>query len=332
MNKRERIKEIVIDTKIYDPELPQKAVQALSGDITELESNARLGVEVIFNKIAYHQVEFYRYELTQEHKGPIPKTDQEKARQKVYDVLDEQLDKMISAMKELGCVFGDTGIIGDDLEDDVVHIVFYRQQASVTGKGNRQTETHVRSVMPDRPYIVKKAAEAIAKMFLDHVSKENAIEVAKKNHTPNWVPAGELFAAISGALAEEVEDATTADKLIDKAYMTSDWPLHMRTKSRADQAEPITGDMQIDCPEYIVFQLNHGGSWELKKVENLKAAQQAISKQGFRYKQTKAVIVLKDLKKVPYTLFAETDGGLIAIIPSEANAHKKLHVSWQKTK
>ena len=75
MNKRERIKEIVIDTKIYDPELPQKAVQALSGDITELESNARLGVEVIFNKIAYHQVEFYRYELTQEHKGPIPKTD-----------------------------------------------------------------------------------------------------------------------------------------------------------------------------------------------------------------------------------------------------------------
>lgn len=332
MNEREKIKEVVINTKIYDPELPQKAVQALSGDITELEPNERLALDIVFNKAVYQQVEFYRYELTQEHKEPVPKTDREKARQKVYDVLGEQLDKVISALKEFGFEFGDTGIIGDDLEDDAVHIELYRQKASITGKGKRQTETNVRSVMPDRPYIVKTAAEAFARMFLEHMRKENAIEVAKKNHTPNWVSAGELFAAISNALAEENEDAITVDKLIDKAYMTSDWPLHMRSRLRADKCDPMTGDTQIDCPEYIVFQLNHGGSWELKEVDGLKSAQQAITKQGFHYKQTKAVIVLKDLKKVPYTLFAESDDGLIAVTPSEANAHKKLHVSWNKTK
>lgn len=54
--------------------------------------------------------------------------------------------------------------------------------------------------------------------------------------------------------------------------------------------------------------------------------------QLFHYKHTKAVIVLKGLKKVLYTLFAESDDGLIAVAPSEANAHKKLHVSWNKTK
>lgn len=332
MNEREQIKEVVIDTVIYDPELPQKVVQALSDDIPKPEANTRIALDIVFNKSVYHRREFYLYELTQEHKGPIPKTDKEKVHQKVYDILGEQLDKVTAALKEIGFEFGDTGIIGDDLEDDAVHIILYRQAASIVGKGKRQTETHVRSVMPDRPFIAKKAAEVMAKMFLEKMKKEATIEAAKKSHIPNWVPAGELFAAISGALSMEMEEDATfaADKLLGKAFMTSDWPLRMRSRLRADQGEPITRDTQIDCPEYIVFHFNDGGSWELKKVDNLKAAQQAITKQGFHYKHTKVVIVLKDLKKVPYTLFAETDDGLIAVAPCEANAYKKLHVSWTK--
>ncbi|MDO5401408.1 MAG: hypothetical protein Q4F17_10610 [Eubacteriales bacterium] len=332
MNEREQIKEVVMDTKIYDAELPQKVVQALSGDIPKIEPNERLGMDIVFNKTAYQQVEFYRYELTQEHKGPDPKTDREKVHQKIYDILSEQLDKVISSMKELGCVFGNTGIIGDDLEDDSVHIVLYRQEASISGKGKRQTETNVRSVMPDRPYIVKKAAEHFARMFFEQMSKENAIEIAKKNHKPNWISAGELFTAISDALEAEIEDNTdiAADKLIKKAVIASDWPLRIQTRFRDDKAEPVINSAKIDCPEYIIFILNDGGSWELYKVDDLRAAQQAIVKQGFHYKHTKAVIVLKGLEKVPYTLFAETDDGLIAVAPSEANAYKKLHVSWVK--
>lgn len=331
MNEREKIKEVVIDTKIYDPELPQKAVQALSGYVPELEPNERLALNIVFNKTVYNQAEFYRYELTQEHKGPIPKTDQEKTRQKVYDVLGEQLDKVISALKEVCFEFIDATIIGDDLEDDTVHIELYRQKAPIIGKGKRQTEINVRSIMPDRPYIVEKASEVFAKMFLEHMREENAIEAAKKNHTPNWVSAKKLFTAISGALAEENEDAITVDKLIDKAYMTSDQPLHMRAKLRTDQCEPMTGDTQIDCAEYMVFQLNQGRSWELKEIDGLKTAQQEI-KQGFHYKKTKAVIVMKGLKKVLYMLFAESDDGLITVTPSEANTHKKLHASWNKSK
>lgn len=332
MNEREQIKEVIIDTKIYDAELPQKVVQALSDGIPKIGQNERLALGIVFKKTAYQQVEFYRYELTQEHKEPVPKTDREKARQKVYDVLGEQLDKVISALKEVGFEFGNTGIIGDDLEDDSVHIVLYRQEASISGKGKRQTETNVRSVMPDRPYIVKKAAEHFARMFLEHMSKENAIEIAKKNHTPNWISAGDLFAAISGAVTAEIGDNTdiTEDKLIKKAFIASDWPLHMRTRFREDPAEPVTNSTKIDCPEYIIFILNHGGSWELKKVDDLRSAQQAIVKQGFHYKHTKAVVILKDLEKVPYSLFAETDDGLIAVTPCEANAYKKLHVSWSK--
>lgn len=332
MNEREKIKEVVIDTKIYDAELPQKVVQALSGDIPKNEPNERLGMDIVFNKTAYQQDEFYRYELTQEHKGPAPKTDQEKVHQKIYDILSEQLDKVISSMKELGCMFGSTGIIGDDLEDDSVHIVLYRQEASISGKGKRQTESNVCSVVPDRPYIVKKASEYFARMLFEQMKKENAIEIAKKNHTPNWVSVGELFSAISDALVAEIEDDTdiTADKLIKKAVIASDWPLRMRTRFRDDKAKPVTNSTKIDCPEYIIFILDHGGGWELKKVDDLRSAQQVIVKQGFHYKHTKAVVVLKDLEKVPYTLFAETDNGLIAVAPCEANGYKKLHVSWAK--
>lgn len=332
MNEREKIKEVVIDTKIYDPELPQKAVKALSGDIPELEPNERLALDIVFNKTVYQEAGFYRYELTQEHKGSAPKTDQEKAKQKIDDVLCEQLDKVIFALKESGIALGNANIIGDDLEDDAIHIEMYRQEASITGKGKRQTDFNLYTVMPDRPYILKKAAETFPRMLLEHMRKENAIEVAKKNHTPNWVSAGELFTAISDALSEKSENTITVGKLIDRAYMTSDWPLHMRSRLQTDQGEPMASDAQIDCAGYMVFQLNQGGSWDLKAVDGLKSAQLAITKQGFHYKQTEAVIVLKDLKQVPYTLFAESDDGLIAVTPSEAYTHKKLHVSWKKAK
>lgn len=334
MNERGKIKEVVINTKIYDPELPQKAVQALSGNMPELEPDERLALDIVFNKAVYQQAAFYHYELTQEHKGPAPKTDQEKARQKIYDVLGEQLDKVISALKEFGFAICDAGIIGDDLEDDAVHIELYRKKASFTGKGKRQTEIKARKIMPDRPYISKTLAEAFARIILDHMRKQNAIEFAAKNHTPNWVPAVKLFSVIPETLSAEYETDTdfTADKLISKAFMASPWPLHIRSRRREDQGDPVTGETQIDCPEYIVFQLKQGGSWELKEVDGLKSAQQAITKQGFHYKSTKAVVVLKDLEAVPYTLFAESDDGLIAVSPSEANAHKKLHVCWNKTK
>ena len=121
-----------------------------------------------------------------------------------------------------------------------------------------------------------------------------------------------------------------ANTLIEQAFVVSDWPLYIRTRTKKDQAEPMTGSTNIDCPEYMLFQLSHTGSWDLKKVDNLKEAQQIISKQGFHYKQTRSIVVLHNLKEVPYTLFAETDEGLIPVAPSEACGHKKLHVSWQK--
>ncbi len=329
MNDREKIREAFIDAKIYDTELPKKAVDALSGDIPKFEPGERPALDILFNKNVYQQEEFYLYELTQEHKGPAPKTEQEKANQIIYDILAEQLDKVISALKEIGLEFGYASIIGEDLDDDLVHLIMYRQKDPVVGPGKRPSETKVRSIVPDRPYVVKRAAKVLGRIVLEQIYKERAAELAKKNHTPNWVSTGELFKAVADALHEETETDVTAEKLIGRAYMASDWPLNMRTRRREDKGGQIAEDTQIDCPEYIVFKLNQGGSWELKKADGLKEAQTDI-KQGFRSRQTKAVVVLNGLKKLPYTLFAETDEGLIEVDSNgeEASMHKILHVRW----
>lgn len=82
--------------------------------------------------------------------------------------------------------------------------------------------------------------------------------------------------------------------------------------------------------QYIIFHLNHDGNWRLEKLENLRAAQYIIAKEGFRRKRTQAIIVLKDLKKVPYALFADTEDGLIPVSSNEAHGYKKLLVNWRK--
>lgn len=330
MSEQIKIKEISINTTIYDPELPKKIAEAFGKEIPVIGPNERFGIQILFDKSVYQQTAFYEYKLPREYKGRASKTEQEKAKQKVYDVLDEQLSKVTTCLKEIGYAFGDTAIIGDNLEDDAIHVTLYRREVSVTGTGKRQTEAHVNSIMPDRPFTIQQMSKAFARMFSEQMLREAIEEAAKKSHTPNWVPASEVFEAISAALSIEMNAVVEANTLVEQAFSVSDWPLHIRTKTKKDQAEPITGSTNIDCPEYMIFQLNHGESWDLKKVDNLKEAQQIISKQSFRYKQTKAIIVLHNLKEVPYSLFAETDEGLIPVTPIEACGHKKLHVSWQK--
>lgn len=141
MSKKEILQEITVNTSIYDPDLPQKAAAALVDAPLELGPNEGLRLEILFNKNVYQQAAFYQYELTMEHKGPAPETEKEKTKQKIYDVLSEQLGKVSAALKENGCVFRDTAIIGDDLEDDAVHITLYRQETSMVGDRWKSIQT-----------------------------------------------------------------------------------------------------------------------------------------------------------------------------------------------
>ena len=331
MSERKIIKQVSVDAKIYDLSLGEKTVNTISKDIPYLKEEHCLSLDVVFNKGVYRDAAFFRYPVSKETKGPQPRNERERLKQKIYDVLNEQLDRVTNALEQAGLGFGHTSIIGDDINDDSIQIILYREvQIENSGRGKR-TFARVTSVMPDRPYILEQASKVFAEMVLKQMREENLKEIIRKNHVPNWVKADRLFSAIAAgvAMSNMEGDAISAKKMLSEAVVESDWPLHMRSKHRGEYPEPLAEDTQIDCPEYVLFRLNHGDSWDMKKAENIKEAQQFISKQGFRNKQTKTIIVLHKLEPVPYVLFAETEEGLVLVSQAEAHKHKKIHVNWK---
>lgn len=325
------IKQVSVDAKIYDQALGEKAANMIDQDILSLRKESCLGLEVVFNKSVYQDAVFFQYPVSKETKGPQPRNERERLKQKIYDVLSEQLDRVKDSLEQAGLRFGHTSIIGDDMDGDSVQIILYREAQPENSGRKKQTFIRVTSVMPDRPYIIKQASKMFTEMVLRQIREEDLKKIARQNHVPNWVSADRLFAAAAAGIAVSNAEGVTvsADKMIGEAIVESDWPLHIRSKNRSECAEPLTGETQIDCPEYMLFRLNHGESWDMKKIENIKEARQFISGQGFRNKQTRMVVVLHKLEPVPYVLFAETEEGLVPVSQAEAHKHKKVHVSWK---
>ena len=333
MSKREIIRQFSISAEIYELDLAQKILESIGKDIPTLGKDLVFGMDIVFNKDVYQKAEFFQYPITKEHKGPKPKTQQEKTKQIIYDVLSEQLDTVTAAVEELGFRFGHTAIIGEELVDNEIVVALYEEKPVEMPKGKKQTHFRVNPIIPDRPYVMDQAAKAMAEFFLRQAREGKLQELMKENHTANWVTADKLFSAIAESLHPKSMDVTAAKtKLIREALMESDWPLGMRSRTRNDTAELITEDTEIDCPEYIMFHLTTGGSWDMKKVEGLQEAQQIIVKHGFKSKRFKNIVVLHNQIVVPYTLFAETTEGLVLVTPEEAHNFKKLHVSWNKVK
>lgn len=333
MSNREIIRQFSISAEIYELDLAQKILESIKEDVPTLWKDLIFGLDIVFSKDVYQKAEFFQYPITKEHKGPKPKTQHEKTKQIIYDVLSEQLSKVTTAMEELGFRFGYTAIIGEELAYNEVVVALYEEKPTEMPKGKKQTHFRVNSIIPDRPYVTEQAAKALAELFLRQAREGKLQELMKENHTANWVAADKLFMAIAGALHfEGLDVAAIKSKLISEALMESDWPLRMRSRTRNDTAELITEETAIDCPEYIMFRLTTGGSWDMKKIESLKEAQQVLVKHGFNSKRFKSIVVLHNQIAVPYTLFAETSEGLIPVVPEEAHNFKKLHVSWNKGK
>ena len=191
--------------------------------------------------------------------------------------------------------------------------------------------------MPDRPFILDQAAKLFARMVQEHMNGEAKKQFELSQHTPNLIEAGKIFQSVSRAIlsseqiGSSVEIKKLSDKLRSQAVIKSDWPLKIVASTRAEaEANPIEATLQIDCPEYLLYQAYQGGHWELEKVPNLKAAQSIITKSGYNIKKTANIIVLHNLNPISFTLFEETEEGLVQISREEAIGKKKLMLSWEK--
>ena len=168
MNTREIARQFSIDTVIYDPDLSSKAAKALSADMIEVSPEQCFDMDVVFDRHVYQNVDFYSFPLTKESpqpKGHSQKSNQEKLKQRMYDILSEQLDCVKQALSDLNVKFASTAIIGDECDPHTVIITLYHHEDNENQKDamkKKQPVFSTNSIMPDRPALTERFAKFMA--------------------------------------------------------------------------------------------------------------------------------------------------------------------------
>ena len=141
--------------------------------------------------------------------------------------------------------------------DQVVYTnVIYESEKPEPVKGRKKpTQIHVNSIMPDRPFLQERMAKVLADMVLQQIREDDLKEIKRKAHTPNWISADAMFAAVSTAcIPDNAEKAQTLkSKLLKDAEMKSDWPLHICSKTDKNTESTIDVSTSLDCSEYMLF-------------------------------------------------------------------------------
>lgn len=337
MKEKVLVREFTFEAEIYDVTLPEKVLSALQADPILIDPKLYYAVDVIFDKASYHTAAFFQYPLD---KPPFTHnrkmSEQEVLHEKVSAILSQQLSKVQDAVKSAGIEIGSSAIIGEELADlHRIHVkIFEEDEKEYDKKGKRKTKYIVNSIVPDRPFILKRAVEVFAKMFQEDMAKNARKEHEQATHTPNMVVASTLFTAVAKSIlldsrkAHDANIAALGEELLAHAVLSCDWPLKIEGYKTA--AEPITPDFKIDCPEFLLYSEDIQGRWTLEKIEGLRVAQYRITKEGYNKKSTARMSVLQNLKPIGFDLFSETGEGLAKIKKEKAVGEKKLNVSWKR--
>jgi hypothetical protein len=339
MNIKEVIGPLMVYSTIYDVDLPTRIIQDMEEEQLHLDPEKIYDVEVIFDTRVFELDEFYAFNLT--NPGPTPRgrkepSEGEKKREKMYSILSEQLDNVTKALKDTRISIRNATIVGEEhIMTFFVDVYFFLLEPEPEVKGKRKPpEGHCNFIIPSR----KSFHENLAKAFklLEEAQnrrlKEDEKQKQIEQHSPNWFLAEELFSEIAHFIYSSDYDNAMAHKerLYSTAFLVSGWPLQIKSRAKAKSGTPIGKDSKLDCPEYLIYIQDTNGEWSIDKTENLKTAQETIVKHGYNLKRSERIVVLHNLKAVPYTLFKQTDEGLVEVTPEEARGEKKLYLSWNK--
>lgn len=158
MNKREIVCQYLIATVIYDPDLTTKVVQALSNDMIKVSPDRCYDIEIVFDRHVYNNADFYRFPLSKEvlrPKGHKPKSNEEKMKQRIYDILSEQLDRITEALENLEVKFMSTALVGEDCAPDSVKITIYCHEEAEKQEGKKNTQVYkTNRIIPDLPALL----------------------------------------------------------------------------------------------------------------------------------------------------------------------------------
>ncbi len=338
---------LLIKSKIYDSALPTKVRKELEEhmelELLKIDPNKSYRVDVLFDAHVYEtDDEFYSFPITRGtpalRQGRKKLTESEIKREKVHAVLSEQLDGIIEVLEAAGMYVEYAYISGEEcfVSDSVWVLIHLLEPEQDPGQKKNQSKAKCRCIMPSRSGFYRNLAKA-GEMVREWRKREQESEEQEKNerrqHTPHFVCAEELFTEIAQAVhpSDCAQSTLYKEMLYKTAVQTSDWPLTIKSRRiKTDDNTSIDKDTKFDCPEYMIYTQQTTGEWSIEKIGNLISAQDVIVKHGYNLKTTGCIVVLHHVKTVPYTLFKNTAEGLVMVTPEEARGEKKLFLSWNK--
>lgn len=350
--KRNCLCEFSIDTRIDDIDLANKIKAKFDAlNISDIP-NKNYVLEVTFDAAIYKDIAFYKFPVERKqwqidnlNKLEVKKDSRKIAETIIGEVLSQQLNNICDIFKSSNITYTSAIIAGEDIDNtNRVDFCLYEDKTEIeenalkNGRKSKRTETKMVShcIIPHRPSTVKKLAEVIAKMAIEHYEKEHQKEQEISLHTPNMKTADEIFTALSKAILEEdpnelVTPEALSCEMISQAKIDNDWPLKISgIVGVLEKQNPLALDSKIDCPEYLIF-VKRKKHWTLEKATNRGDAKSTILNCGYNKKDVDLIVVLHNLKNMRFNLFADNHGEIEPICKREAHNAKKLLLSWCQT-
>jgi hypothetical protein len=160
-------------------------------------------------------------------------------------------------------------------------------------------------------------------------------ELEIKNHIPNFITTESLMESIAKGLfldnkytklKKETEISTKKETLLQTCKINNEFPLDISGNFGCVENCEVE---QVDCPEILIYKEYNNGFWTINKADYFKDVEYEITKDGYCKKDVKDVVVLKNLKPLPFLLINKEYVGMTIIKKIEANKYKKLEVCWK---
>lgn len=330
------VKEILsfeINTNIYDFELSEKIFKMVKDTKFDINPKMYYKINISFDCESYDDEKLRLFNIK---KGSYIKDSRQEL---VNGMLGSQLEDIQNKIAELGIDIGNAKISGDNLNNTniIAFTLSEDEPKEYNKKGELKRKLKASVISPDTPATIKRMAEVFKDIILNHIQEDMKKEKELKEYVPNMVNVHDLMSAISEGITmdkkynikkkREIEEIFTK-KLISNYKIDFSNPLELSGDLNFDNYSETKNNVEVDCPNILIYIQNNNGKWKLKKADNLSAAERIITKECFNKKEIENVVVINKLKPLSFILMEKTYDGLVMVDKKNAINCDKLQVCW----
>jgi len=332
----EEVKDILnfeINTNIYDFELSEKIFEIVKNAKIDIDPKIYYKINISFDCQSYDDDKLRSFNIKKSS------CIEDCKQGLINSMLSSQLEDIQNKIAELGIDIGNTKISGDNLNNTniIVFTLSEDEPKEYDKKGELKKRLKASVISPDTPATIKRMAEVFKDMILNHIQEENKKEKELNEYVPKMVKVFDLMSIISKGVIIDKKynskkrqefETSLAKKLMSNYKINFSNPLKLSGNLSLDNYSEVNSNIEVDCPDVLIYIQNKNGKWNLKKVDNLLVAERIITKECFNKKETENVVVISKLKPLSFFLMDKTQDGLVMVDKKNAIECGKLQVCW----